>query len=519
MAIAFERTAFQPSAFEAAAGIQLVGALFTATGTDVDLSRTSAYSLGLSAGSVSVTGQVVDFTDPGNRLISLANAVFSVSVSGAGFSNGRRVAPAPNAFVVIGRDATLGIGAGLPTGHGAYSVSGKDVSWRRTYAAPLATGAFSTAGAAAGVVRAAKVLTGNKAFDVSGQSIQTRFGSTLLLSAGAFTATGSAVTLLATFASSLSSVAYAVSGQSVSLRRASNVSLTGASYAATERDIKFRLGGSLPLAAATIVSAGYDISFRRTYAINAALGSCLVSGQSVAVLRTARVVFDGQQFTSTGKDAAFRFAAKLYVQTGAYVRSQPSIDLRRDARFTADVGSGAFFGKDAAVQVRRKVAVETTTISIAPGITVFRTEDPLVRGGYNLIGDQIALRRTATLTVDGASTTNVTGRIIGIRRGYTARNFAGAYAFSGRPVAWSNTHLIQLAASQYAATGKLVQLRAFLSDFAIATYSETIGVPTEIRTFSVDPEEDALLSVVAEGSALIINVELREMQVMGRSAA
>jgi hypothetical protein len=183
---------------------------------------TGAYSLPLSTGTYTVTGQTVALRAA--RQLALANG----------------------SYTLTGQAVALRVGRAVPLAVGSYTLTGQAVALRIARQLPLSAGTYTLTGQAVALLVARKLALANGLYSLTGQDVNLRYsasGAVLTLSPGSYALTGQAVALRVARVLALASGNYALAGQAVALRASRAIVLAPGVYVLTGEDVT--LGGVL----------------------------------------------------------------------------------------------------------------------------------------------------------------------------------------------------------------------------------------------------------------------------------
>lgn len=379
MAIAFQRGAFEPSAFATAVYYTLTAdyAAYAQTGYAVTIS--AGRKVSAAQGSYAQTGYSAAIA--ATRKLTLAQGAFAYAGYAASMLATRKLILAQGAFTSTGNAAALAATRKLSLSSGVLMQTGYAAVLRAVRSFPFGAASFAQSGYSASLQAARKLALAQGAFSYAGQAAGLSFGHKLTGSFSTFSLSGQPAALRT--ARSLAATTGAVFGQyyevgyTARLIHGYVLGVGGASFVSYGQSVSFAAARRLPLATASFSLSGKAAQLAHALSLAAYGGSFAEVGRDVGLRAARQVALQSASLSLTGYQVAYRVDRALFPSYLSYSLNDGKTILKY-ARFLTPNSGGyissgynarlyesSFFYNDSEVIY---VPSETNTMFIAPKV-------------------------------------------------------------------------------------------------------------------------------------------------------
>ena len=418
------------------------------------------HSLPLDIGHYTLTGKPVTLTKP------IANSLYGVSIATLGVDH--IVSLTTGAYGVTGRPITFGRIAILASG--SYSLTGFQITARRTHLAVLNGGAYSLSGTQMTLAKFGhpQMGAGIGTYAVSGPLPVLKSSRTMLLGYATYALIGSSIGPTSTRSLNLAFGPYSLTGLSSILDRTHRyMTLAGGSYSVAGQLMGFKSGPHTiyPTPPGFYGVVGTITIVKSNRNMQLGFGSYSVTGEPVSLPRGHTVGLTVGFYNSQGYQITVRRTYAPPIATGMYSLSGPPVSFQKIGAHTLGLDGGPY--------------------SLVGGSANFVRTRSLVSnfGAYTVTGRAITANTAHTLSL-GVGVYSLTGQPVTVKRGRTSVMAGGVYALTGEPVTLTrNIHpAMSLASGSYALTGPTtIFAKGHTVAMAGGTYSYT-GQPITLKT-------------------------------------
>ncbi len=217
------------------------GALYEPQSIWVPVSAANAYTLSITQGSYTLTGN--DAQLAAARRLAITQGSYSLTGNNAGLAAGRRLAVTQGSYALTGNDLQLAAARQLSITQGAYSLTGNNAGLAAGRSLAITQGAYTLTGNAVQLAAARQLAITQGSYALTGNDVTLTKSAAggLQITQGAYTLTGNAVQFAAARRLAIAQGSYTLTGQSVGLSRArAALQVTQGTYTLTVQDVLLR---------------------------------------------------------------------------------------------------------------------------------------------------------------------------------------------------------------------------------------------------------------------------------------
>lgn len=348
--------------------------LFTLTGNETNLTKSTAYSLVTTAGAYGETGQsitllltpasatsytmtatTVSFAETGiaaglkvDRVVAATTQSFALTGIATNLKAARTITGAVRTFALTGIANRLATTRTISASTTSFALTGQSAGLQFSHKVTASPASFALTGVSATLVAERRTACATGSFTLTGINSGLATTRTITVSAATFSLTGYDASLVATTAKTLFAAIghFALTGVDSHLAAIRTVSIDTGTFALSGQSVTLKVGRVVGATTGTFALAGSAAVLIHNFNLLASSRLFALSGIAAAITTSRKVAPDSGNFVEFGKVIGLYYGRIALGATGQFLLTGNTVNLEELKGIVAGTGQFALSGID-----------------------------------------------------------------------------------------------------------------------------------------------------------------------------